>query len=87
MKKKLLISIVVLLLGCGNLFAQNDGFFTSSIEEYREDKNEWGVMPSIPGFHGFSDDYEAVPETPISGGLLLLAGMGIAYGIRKRKKE
>lgn len=87
MKKKLLISIVVLLLGCGNLFAQNDGFFTSSFEEYREENNEWGVMPSIPGSHGSLGDYSAVQETPISGGLLLLAGMGIAYGIRKRKKE
>lgn len=86
MKKKLLISIVVLLLGCGNLFAQNDGFFTSSFEEYREDKNEWGVMPSIPTSHGYIDDWACV-EAPLGNGFLLLAGMALTYSAARRRKS
>ncbi len=59
-----------------------DGFFSGSYDEFREDtwSNEFGVMPTIIG-HGYQYDQTA----PLGSGLLLLAGMGLAYGIRRRK--
>lgn len=83
MKKKLFLAIIILMLGCCASFAQNDAFFASSYSEYREVDNEWGNMPVLPSEHGGILDYTAVPT---GSGLLLLAGMGLAYGLKKRKK-
>ncbi|MBE6345596.1 MAG: hypothetical protein E7067_00065 [Lentimicrobiaceae bacterium] len=84
MKKKLFLSIMILLFGCSISFAQNDAFFTQTYSEYREESNgEWGVMPILPSQHGGAIDYTAVP---VGSGLLLLAGLGLAYGMRKRNK-
>ena len=68
----------------------NDAFFTtSSYSEYREDVtiDEWGTMPFMPSSHGGLADYSADQHpTPVGSGLLLLASMGLAYGLRKRNK-
>ena len=63
---------------------QTDGFFTSgNYTELREDV--WAQdMPLLPGQHGTNYDFAAEPA-PLGSGLLLLAGMGLAYGIRRRK--
>lgn len=66
---------------------QTDGFFSSNrYEEYREDNAEWGKMPLLPKTHGYNYDYDA-EEAPLGSGLLLLAGMGIGYAVRKRKED
>lgn len=94
MKKNIVISLAILFLSFNCAFAQfeykqigtetgTDGFFSSGYREYRED-TDWGVMPLLPGSHGYEYDYSAVPA---GSGLLLLAGMGIAYGIRRRKSN
>lgn len=83
MKKKLFLAAIAMMLGCSISFAQNDAFFTSSYSEYREVDNEWGVMPILPSEHGGLMDYTAVPA---GSGLLILAGMGLAYGLKKRNK-
>lgn len=86
MKKILILVVSVIILGCSSVFAQNDGFFTSNYIEYREDS--WASeMVSLPGSHGLLDDYDAVMETPISGGILLLAGMGMAYAVMTRRNK
>lgn len=85
MKKKLFLAAIILVLGCNISFAQKDTFFTTTYSEYRE-VNEWGTMPILPTEHGGLIDYTAVPDTPIGSGLLLLAGMGLAYGLKKRNK-
>ncbi|MBR7175865.1 MAG: hypothetical protein IKD32_00985 [Bacteroidales bacterium] len=84
MKKKLFLATIVLMLGCSVSFAQNDAFFASSYQEYREVDNEWGTMPVLPTEHGGFADYSAVP---VGSGLLLLAGLGLAYGMRKSKRQ
>lgn len=86
MKKKLFLSIMILLFGCSISFAQNDAFFTQTYSEYREEFNgEWGgIMPVLPSQHGGDIDYTAVP---VGSGLLLLAGLGLAYGMRKSKRQ
>lgn len=89
--KKYIITLV-LALGFGmNVNAQfgqysqggSDAFFsTSSGVEYRETTDEWGTLPSLPGFGSYADQSA---DAPVGSGLLLLAGMGLAYGLRKRK--
>lgn len=84
MKKKLFISIVILLIGSSCIFAQNDGFFTTTYSGYRD--NNWAsTMPSIPGYHGSLDDYEATPEAPLGSGLFVMAALGLAYGVKRKR--
>ena len=81
--KKLIITIT-LALGLGmSLNAQNDTFFTYN--NYDTDRSSsWGTeAPGIPNVHGLSEDYQVV-ETPLGSGIILLAGMAIAYGRKRR---
>ncbi|MBR4156109.1 MAG: hypothetical protein IKU01_05355 [Bacteroidales bacterium] len=97
--KKLAIALTIILINCGVSFGQNyiniddmnnqnvDRFFTTSSNNNKfrstDDNNGWGLMPSLIG-HGLDYDYDAAPA-PLGSGLLLLTGMGIAYGIRRKK--
>ena len=76
--KKLIISIIF-ALGFGmSLNAQNDGFFTASYDEYRED-NWSSQMPSLPGFHGGLDDYNSTPDAPLGSGLFILSALACLW--------
>ena len=81
MKKKILAIAMFVALGL-SASAQSDGFFSSGrYSEYREDS--WAKnMPLLPG-HG--NDYDFAAEAPLGSGLLLLGGMALAYGMRKKK--
>lgn len=86
MKKKLVIISSIIILGCSTLFAQSDGFFTSNYSEYRGAENDWDInMPFLPGSHGYIDDYSCAEPAPLGNGLLLLGGLALAYGLRKKK--
>lgn len=88
MKKYIITLVFALGLGL-NLSAQNDGFFTSSYEfnKNRESSNngDWDLfeMPSMIG-HGYDIDGDA-NNAPLGSGLLLLGGLALAYGMRKKK--
>ena len=59
----------------------SDGFFSSQNEsgyQYRDIDN----MPIVPGTGYYYDQ-----NAPLGSGLLLLAGLGAAYAVRKRKKD
>lgn len=59
----------------------SDGFFSSQSEsgyQYRNIDN----MPIVPGTGYYYDQ-----QAPLGSGLLLLAGLGAAYAVRKRKKD
>ena len=78
--KKIILAIA--LFAAVNAHAQRDGFFVyNSYEELNRQENKWGDMPSMIS-HGFDYDMDA----PLGSGLLLLAGMGLAYGMRKKSK-
>lgn len=92
MKKYILT--IALAIGFGmNLNAQigqsgkSDSFFSSNkYSEYR-DEIAMGTMPLLPG-HNTTFDYDADPKpTPVGSGLLLLAGMGLAYGVKRKLKD
>ena len=63
-------------------FSSSDGFFNSHANEDIETReDQWGDMPRIFG-HGLDKNQNA----PLGSGLLLLAGMGLAYGIKRKLK-
>ena len=77
MKKKILAIAMFVALGL-SANAQSDGFFASNYNEFRED-NTMGDMPAMIG-HGLEADQKA----PVGNGLLILGGLALAYGMRKK---
>ena len=79
MKRIVLPIAIVLTLGL-SVNAQSDGFFSTSYQEYgREEYSK--VLPALPKY---GTEYDQV--APLGSGLLLLAGMGAAYALRKKRK-
>ena len=88
--KKIIFAIALVVAVGFSANAQSDGFFTSNYmyEDNRQgigSDPEWNTfsMPSIIG-HGYDGDQNADPA-PIGSGLLLLGGMALVYGMRKKK--
>ena len=82
--KKIILAIALFVAVGLSANAQSDGFFSSgsNFKEYREDV--WAQdMPVLPGQHGVDYDFVAEP-TPVGSGLLVLAGLGVAYAMRKK---
>ena len=81
MKKVLVTISLVLTLGLG-ASAQSDAFFSYSDVDNQQ-RNGVTVTPGMPGLniHG---DQSANPDAPLGSGLLLLAGMGAAYALRRK---
>ena len=76
--KKIILAIALFAAVSAN--AQSDSFFKyNNVEEQRTSPSDWGSMPAMIG-HGLEGDQSA----PLGSGLLLLAGMGLAYGFRKK---
>ena len=86
--KKIILAIALFVALGLSANAQSDGFFSSSYtyDENRNapDANGWELfnMPSIIG-HGYEYDQNADPA-PVGSGLLILAGLGVAYAMRKK---
>ena len=89
--KKLIIAIAI-VLGMGmSAYAQD---YTSEID-YEEkglfglgkyigaDRNGDDPLMNLPGEHGLEDDQDA----PLGSGIFMLAGLGAAYLVGKKRKE
>ena len=76
--KKIILAIALFAAVSAN--AQNDGFFTSSYN-FEQNRNTpgWADEISLPG-HGLDTNQAA----PLGSGLLVLAGLGVAYAMRKK---
>ena len=90
MKKYIVLAVLSMVLTLGlnaqvgsYSFSSSDGFFNSNATEDIENRevSSWGEMPRIFG-HGLETNQNA----PLGSGLLLLAGMGLAYGVRRKMK-
>ena len=88
MRKYIVLAVLSIVLTLGlnaqevgsYTFSSSDGFFNSHANEDIETREEqWGAMPRIFG-HGLDTNQNA----PLGSGLLLLAGMGLAYGMKKK---
>lgn len=96
--KKILITISIIAALCMSADAQGftDGFFTSNYDNYenvnREVQAMSDIMPLFPeriGENGtpWNQDADDPNAAPLGAGVLLLAGMGVAYAMKKRNEE
>lgn len=74
--KKFLVTVSIIAAFAFNANAQSDSFFSYSNVENQDRNQSLLAMPA----YGQTDHQSA----PIGSGLLLLAGMGVAYAMRKR---
>lgn len=80
MKKVFVTLSLLLTLGLG-ASAQSDAFFSySDVETPNRTGTELGATPGLP-MRGQNTDQSAAP---LGSGLLLLAGMGAAYALRRK---
>ena len=78
--KKIIATIAIISSLSFSANAQSDGFFNNrSLLDYRDEN--YTELPRIPD-HGLTTNQNA----PLGSGLLLLAGMGLAYGVRRKMK-
>lgn len=84
---KKIIAIIAIILGFGlgvnaqgGFIGQSDGFFNSGLYNNKSNAN-YTELPRIPD-HNLDTNQNA----PLGSGLLLLAGMGLAYGVRRKMK-
>lgn len=81
--KKVIITLSIVAALALNANAQNtqssDGFFSSYT---MEEETRVGALPLLPK-QGQGGDQNA----PVGSGLLVLAGLGIAYAMKSRKDE
>lgn len=61
----------------------SDGFFSSTLTESTYRTEGSSVSPLFPQREQFTDQDA---DVPVGSGLLLLAGMGAAYALRKKRK-
>ena len=80
MKKYIMTTVLALFMGM-TMSAQSDGFFAFSDYSNRNSSNEFGTLPATPTSHGSTENQRALP---LGSGLLLLGGMALAYGLRKK---
>lgn len=90
--KKIIITLTLATAMClGNAQAQStngtDGFFSTSTPggNYR-DGSATGDVSFFPGAPGQQIYDNQNADAPVGSGLLILAGMGLAYGLKRREK-
>ena len=85
MKKKLILILSIIIMSCANVLAQSDAFFTYRNMEDRDSNPSWvDEAPGFPLYHGLDEDQTA--PAPLGSGLLVMAALGLAYGIRRNNK-
>ena len=81
--KRIVLSIALVLTLGLSVNAQSDGFFKSTYQDANEEART-GTGRATPGVPGFGGDVDK--PAPLGSGLLLLAGMGAAYALRRKNK-
>lgn len=82
MKKLVLTATIVLSMGLCTFAQQGDGAMRRG--GVREGGNRDITTPIIPQTFGGTQDADG---TPIGSGIAVLAGLGAAYALGKRRKE
>ena len=81
MKKVLVTLSLVITLGLG-VNAQSDAFFSyNDVDSQNRESGNFSEMPALPLRGQYTDQSAA----PLGSGLLILAGLGLAYGLKRRK--
>ena len=88
MKKLIITTAIILGIGLtsfaqgGNMFHRNNGDGSSYFAEKSTGMRDGTLTPGLPT-HGLSDNQNA----PLGSGIVLLAGLGAAYLVGKRRNE
>ena len=82
MKKKMLTLMTVLMMAAGSAFAQVI-ITDEDVNHNRAEKNAQSVGVMVPMENV---DWDQWKVAPLGNGILLLAGLGAAYLVKKRKK-
>ena len=83
--KKIIITLSFVVAMMLNVTAQEsgvysyDGFFSSTESSGNRGLGSTSSTPSMPGMGEFKDQ-----DAPLGSGLLILAGLGLAYAARRR---
>lgn len=83
--KKVILTITIMFALVLGVEAQSDGFFAPKYKEYARE-NSAMALPALPEI-GTTEDQSLLSNVPLGSGLLFLAGMGLAYGLKKNKKS
>ena len=81
--KRIVLSIALVLTLGLSVNVQSDGFFKSTYQDANEEART-GTGRALPGVPEFGGDVDK--PAPLGSGLLLLAGMGAAYALRRKRK-
>ena len=81
--KRIVLSIALVLTLGLSVNAQSDGFFKSTYQDANEEART-GTVRAVPGLPGVGGNEDV--KAPLGSGLLLLAGMGAAYALRRKNK-
>ena len=82
--KKVLFTIVLVVIFVLTSYAQSDGFFKRDFiynDPYRDITET--EMPSFPGGHGITNNV----EMPLGTGLFILTALGTGYTILHKRKK
>ena len=85
--KKIIITLSFVVAMMLNVTAQEsgvysyDGFFSAQESSEKRDSENIFSTPSMPGMNVFGDQDG---DVPVGSGLLILAGLGVAYAVRRR---
>lgn len=84
MKKLVLVLVLLMTLCCRNeVFAQNESGFLNH-NSVAENDVEYKLYDSYA--KSDSDNNTTVNRAPVGGGVLLLCGLALAYGIKKNSR-
>jgi hypothetical protein len=85
--KKLVLTLAIVLGLSMTTFAEGGGLFQRGAQKENTSMNSNRERnPFLPN-HGGTTDADADETTPVGTGVVLLAGLGAAYLIGKRRKE
>ena len=87
MKKLVLTLAIVLTMGLSAFAQYDDGSLLgkSGIIDFRTGSND-PTTPLIPYQHGLEGDFDG-EDAPLGSGIAVLAGLGAAYFVAKKRKE
>ena len=86
MKKKLFLAITIIAFNCNMIFAQGYKYNIDSSDGFFSIDNRWEDSRTIDNMDNIIKTNTRSDSVSIGNAWLLLTGMGIAYGMIRRKR-
>lgn len=85
MKKKLFLAITIIAFNCNMIFAQGYKYNIDSSDGFFSIDNRWEDSRTIDNMDNIIKKNTRSDSVSIGNAWILLSGMGIAYGLIRRK--